>query len=138
MGSDGNSTRRSVVIAAGIIALAGLLVCWFVWWTTPPQMGADEAVFAAVDALFTAVTARDEKLLGQCERRLHALKDAGKLPADASDYLDGIVQKAHAARWESAAERLYEFMKTQRREGAGESSHKERNRRGKNINLVGR
>ena len=60
MGSDGNSTRRSVVIAAGIIALAGLLVCWYVWWATPPQMGADEEVFAAVDALFTAVTAHLE------------------------------------------------------------------------------
>ena len=37
--------------------------------------------FKTVDALFTAVTAREEKLLRECEQRLHVLKDAGKLPA---------------------------------------------------------
>ena len=52
-------------------------------------MGADEEVFTTVDALFTAVTAHDEKLLGDCEQRLHAYRDAGKLPGDAADYLDG-------------------------------------------------
>jgi hypothetical protein len=106
-----------------------LLLCWFVWWTKPPQMGADEEVFATVDALFTALTARDEKLLGQCEQRLHALKDAGKMPGDAWDYLAGIMQMARAGRWESAAERLYGFMKAQQREGASESSHKKQPKR---------
>ena len=107
-----------------MVGFAVLLVCWLVWWTRPPQMGADEEVFATVDALFTAVTAKDERLLGQCERRLHVLKDAGKLAGDASDYLDGIMQTARAGRWESTAERLYEFMKAQRREGASTASRK--------------
>jgi hypothetical protein len=80
-------------------------------------MGADEEAFAAVDALFTAVTARDEKRLGHCERRLGALKDAGKLPGDASDYLAGIIKTARDGRWEAAAGRLYNFMRAQRREG---------------------
>ena len=81
-------------------------------------MGADEEVFKAVDALFTAVTARDEKLLGECEQRLSALKDAGKLPTDAAAYLDSVIRKARDGRWENAAEKLYDFMKAQRREGA--------------------
>ncbi len=81
------------------------------------EPGADEEVFQAVDALFTAVTARDVRLLGECEQRLHALKEAGKLPGEASDYLDGIMNKARDGRWESAAETLYDFMKAQRREG---------------------
>jgi hypothetical protein len=79
-------------------------------------MGGDEEVIKAVDALFTAVTARDEKLLGQCEQRLHAYSKAGKFATDASDYLDGIIQKARGGRWQSAAQKLYDFMKAQRRE----------------------
>jgi hypothetical protein len=33
--------------------------------------------------------------------------------------LDGIIKKARAGNWESATERLYDFMLAQRREGAG-------------------
>jgi hypothetical protein len=109
---------RRAVIAAGIVSLGVVLLSLFVSCTRPPQIGADEEVFKTVDALFTAVTARDEKLLGQCQQRLDALKDAGKLPDDASEYLDGIIRKAHKGRWESAAEKLYAFMSAQRREGA--------------------
>jgi hypothetical protein len=79
-------------------------------------MGSDEEVFKTVDALFTAVTARDEKLLGQCEQRLHALANAGKLPADASSYLDAVIRKARGGGWESAAKKLYSFIRAQRRE----------------------
>jgi hypothetical protein len=81
-------------------------------------MGPDEEVFKSVDALFTAVAARDDQLLGACERRLHALADAGKLPADAAAYLDDVVATARAGRWELAARTLYDFMRAQRREGA--------------------
>ena len=69
----------------------------------------------AVDALFTAVTARDDKLLGESERRLHALKDAGTLSDNASASLDDIIKTARNGGWESAAQTLYDFMKGQRR-----------------------
>jgi hypothetical protein len=128
MSGERNSAKTRAVLAAGGLGFAALLVCGFVWWTRPPQMGAEEEVFTAVDALFTAVTARDEKLLGQCEQRLNALKDAGKLPGDASDYLVGIIGKARAGRWESAAETLYGFMKAQRREGAEEHRTKKKDK----------
>jgi hypothetical protein len=75
-------------------------------------------VFKSVDALFTAVAARDDQLLGACEQRLHALADAGRLPVDAAAYLDDVVATARAGRWESAARTLYDFMRAQRREGA--------------------
>jgi hypothetical protein len=111
-----NSTSRR---AAGVVSFALLLIgCWFLWFRSPPQLGTDEEAFKSVDALFTAVTARDERLLGQCAQRLHALKDAGKLPRIAADYLDGVIGQAREGRWESAAERLYDFMQGQRREGA--------------------
>jgi hypothetical protein len=112
--SDKSPTRKRAVIAAGVVGLPSFLLCFFIWWGRPPQMGGDKEVVRSVDALFTAITARDQKLLGQCEKRLHAHNNAGKLPPEASHYLDGIIQKARAGRWEPAAERLYEFMKAQR------------------------
>jgi hypothetical protein len=84
----------------------------------PPQMGADKEVFATVDALFTAITAHDEKQLGHCEQRLKSYFDAGTLPESASTYLKDIIETAHQGKWQSAAETLYSFMIAQRREGA--------------------
>jgi hypothetical protein len=101
--------RRTVPITIVLLVLAGC--------GKPPQMGSDEETFATVDALFTAVTARDVQKLAECERRLHELRDAGKLPKDAAEHLDGIMRKARGGGWESAAERLYAFMREQRREG---------------------
>jgi hypothetical protein len=80
-------------------------------------MGANEDVSRAVDALFTAVTARDEKRLAECERRLRALQEAGKLPGAAAGYLDRLIRTARTGGWEAAARSLYNFMRAQRREG---------------------
>src|SRR5689334_3071627 len=99
------------------VGLAAMLGLWLQSCRTPPQMGPDEDVFRTVDALFTAVTARDERLLGECERRLHACRDAGKLPEQAQQHLDGTIAAARSGAWQSAAERLYTFMSAQRREG---------------------
>jgi hypothetical protein len=116
--TNATGTRnRLLMLALGLLAV-GAVVVLIINLARPPQMGADEEVFNTVDALFTAVTARDEKLLGQCEQRLHALKDGGNLPTDAAAYLDNVIQKAHDGRWEAAAEKLYDFMKAQRRESA--------------------
>ena len=54
------SKTKPVALGAGAVGLALLLGCWLVGCGNPPQMGADEKVFATVDALFTAVTAHDE------------------------------------------------------------------------------
>ena len=116
MGSTNGSTRTRLALgAAGVAGLAvlGWLVLW--WWSRSPQMGPDEEVSRTVDALFTAITARDESLLAQCEQRIHTYKETGKLPPSAGDYLDGIIHRARQGHWESAAERLYGFMQAQRR-----------------------
>ena len=99
-----------------IVAFLGLAVVVggaFAFWPTP-QIGADEDVMSAVDALFTAVTARDEKLLSQCEKRLDELKSQEKLPASAAGRLDGIIDEARGGGWDSAARRLYSFIEAQR------------------------
>ncbi len=101
------------------IAVAGLTVLGAFWWfarSSPPQIGDNKQTVMAVDSLFTALTARDDKLLGECERRLHALKEADALSDSASTSLDGIIKTARGGGWESAAQTLYDFMKGQRRQ----------------------
>src|SRR5881227_1341326 len=104
--STGSTANRAVLLGAAAAGLAALLL--FLWWRSrPPQMGPDHEVSRTVDALFTAITARDEEQLTACERRLHTLKDAGKLPTEACAHLDTITSQARAGRWESAARSLY-------------------------------
>jgi hypothetical protein len=111
------SPSRSWGVRAAVAASIAFGICLVVWGLrSPPQMGADEEVFSNVDALFTAVTARNEALLDSCERRLLALNEAAKLPSNASDYLSGIIQTARAGHWQPAAEKLYRFMSVQRRD----------------------
>ena len=81
----------------------------------PPQIGDDAETFKTVDALYTAVSLRDPMLLARCETRLRTLRNAGKLPPDASRTLDGIVTEARAGSWEPAQGRLGTFMRGQTR-----------------------
>lgn len=80
-----------------------------------PQMGADREAFKAVDALYTAVSLRDNKLVDQCAGQLRELRTAGKLPDDAAAALDSIIDEAKAGRWEPSQLRLASFMEAQRR-----------------------
>lgn len=112
-----NRVARYVLAGLLLIAVAGAVLAYR---STPPQMGADEDVFNTVDALYTAVRNQDEKRLTECEQRLKGYRVSGKLPADAADKLDDIIAKAKGGSWETAAERLYDFMRAQRRDGAGE------------------
>jgi hypothetical protein len=109
-------STRKMSISAAIVAFA-ILLLWALWWRKVPQIGADEQVVKAVDALFTAITSRDTGRLDQCEQRLHRCMETGSLPTDASHYLNTIIQTARAGRWQSAARRLYEFMRGQRQQG---------------------
>jgi hypothetical protein len=118
--------RRIVGVIGGGLAL-GVGLVLLVAWSRAPQIGPDEAVFRSVDALFTAVAARDLPRLEACERRLHDHRAAGRLPPAAADALDAIVAQARSGAWQSAAERLYDFMKAQRRDGAGAPGERARN-----------
>lgn len=102
---------------AAVLVIVVVVGCVMMFWGRPPQMGADEEVFNTVDALFTAVTAKDPRLVEQCEQRLNGYREANKLPAGAAAYLDGVITQTKNGQWESAAHRLYDFMTVQRREG---------------------
>ncbi len=109
--------RRYPVLAATFAGVCVVAVLLGLLLRPTPQLGTNEDVYKTVDALFTAVTARDDKRLAECEARLNAHRAAGVLPATAADTLAGVIKKARAGSWETAAERLYDFMKAQRREG---------------------
>ena len=109
------TTKRTVFAAAGGLVL---LASWFVWWRQPPQIGADKEAVQTVDALFTAFSSRNTTRVAECEERLHMLKEAGRLPPNVAGYLDGLITTARRGNWRSAAQKLFDFMKGQRREGS--------------------
>ena len=113
--ADEKNVKRAAVAAAG----AGLLlfVIWFAWGRTP-QIGGDKESVKVVDALYTAVTSHNTTRLAQCEQRLHTLRDEGKLPRRAADYLDGLIATARGGNWKAATHKLYDFMRAQRARAA--------------------
>lgn len=108
--------RRVGWIALGSLGVVGLLLLVWLVWSRPPQMGADEETFRTVDALYTAFRMKDAGKVAQCESRLRARRDAGKLPASAAAHLDMVIATARGGDWQSATQRLYSFMAAQRRE----------------------
>ena len=100
-----SANRRPAVVLVSLIGVGVVaLTIWFLCFRSPPPLGSDSEAIHAVDALFTAVTARDEKRLGECEERLRGYREAGKLPADAADELDAIIRKARSGSWQEAQE----------------------------------
>src|SRR5690242_8777815 len=79
------------------------------------QIGPDPDTFKAVDALYTAISLRDPKLVDQCAGKLKELQAAGKIPDAAYASLDGMIGEAKSGAWEPSQERLASFMEAQRR-----------------------
>jgi hypothetical protein len=107
-----NRIARRILIG---LVVAAACYAVYAFWTRPPQMGVDEEVFRTVDALYTAVRARDAKQLAQCESRLKAYRDTGKLPASAASWLEGVIATARGGDADAATRRLYDFMAAQRK-----------------------
>jgi hypothetical protein len=113
--APGRTLRGLMLPAVGFAAAAGAF--WlYVLIERPPQMGADERAFAAVEALHAVVMGHDDKLLGQCEQRLKDLADSEKLPKEAYSYLEGVINMCRVGQWDVAAKKLDAFMKAQRRD----------------------
>lgn len=128
--ATGKSRERVAGIALAAMAVV-VLVAVFLGTRSAPQMGADEEVFRTVDALFTAVTSRDDDRLNRCEQRLKTYRTEGKLPTAAGNALDEVIRTARAKKWQPAAERLYQFMRDQRRDTPSEMVSHRKERAGK-------
>lgn len=112
------SQRNIWIGSAGGLAVAAVVLVW--WWSRPPQMGNDSELMETVDALFTAVSSRDQKRLAQCEKRLAMHKNEGNVTPEAARWLETEISRARSGEWKAASERLYAFMLAQRRDGAHE------------------
>lgn len=105
--------RNALLLIVGVLGL-GLIALLTLHRGSPPQMGNDEKVFEAVEALFTAVGAHNQQLLESCATNLDGLIKAGKLPDDASATLTQIIVKARSGNWQDADLDLRWFVKGQR------------------------
>jgi hypothetical protein len=114
--ADEKNVRKAALAAAG----GGLLLFGIgsIWWSRPPQVGGDKESLKVVEALYTAVSSHNPKRLAQCEEQLHTLRDEGKLPRPAADFLDGLIRTARAGNWQRATHKIFDFMRAQRRNGA--------------------
>jgi len=89
MFAEMNVKKAAIGTSGACLLLIGI---WCAWWGRPPQVGADKESMKVVDALYTAVSSHNPTRLADCEQRLHTLRDDGKLPRAAADYLDGLMK----------------------------------------------
>ncbi len=94
----------------GLLALSG---CQPV-----PQVVNDEAVFGELDALYTAVTAKRGNLLSDCRTRLTKLHDEQRLSDAGFEEVSTIMEMCDEGDWTDAAQRLFNFMRAQRKTDA--------------------
>jgi hypothetical protein len=111
MFAEMNVKKAAIGTSGACLLLIGI---WCAWWGRPPQVGADKESMKVVDALYTAVSSHNPTRLADCEQRLHTLRDDGKLPRAAADYLDGLIATARTGDWQKATHTLFNFMKAQR------------------------
>ena len=109
------ATSSRSKISVGILCLlsVGVMIMLVFHRGSPPSVGNDKNVLKEVDALYTAVRVKDQKLVDQCANQLAALKAAGELPDDAATALTEIIASAHGGEWQTAVENLSWFIKGQ-------------------------
>lgn len=93
--------------SVGILTLAG---CGSV-----PQVVDDEAVFGELDALYTAVTSKRTNLLNDCRTRFAKLHDDGRVSDAGYEKVSAIMELCEDNKWDTAAQRLHDFMRAQRK-----------------------
>ncbi len=92
-------------LAAVLVVLLGG-VAWH-YYSTPPQLQASPAAAKTLDAMFTALTARNPDKLSACMERIEAYRQDGQLDARAVAELRTCHDLATSGSWEQAAKRLY-------------------------------
>lgn len=106
--------RRS----AGIVLL-GAFAALLSACSPAPQVLGDDECFKAVDALWTAVTARSPELVAQCTENLNRLHAAGQLSREGLDALNAVGELTRQGDWERAARDLRSLIRNQQRKKSG-------------------
>lgn len=99
-------------LAAVLVALLGGLA-WH-YYSTPPSLQASPEAAKTLDAMFTALTARNPDNLSACMERIEQYSQDGQLAAKAVAELRTCHNLATSGSWEQAAKRLYWIIYAQR------------------------
>ena len=73
MADDNIATTKRLALAASAGGLV-LLVCWFVWWARPPQIGPDKETIKTVERARSPRSPPEIRRESRNARALHALK----------------------------------------------------------------
>ncbi len=109
------SNLRGYVVMAGLLGIV-LLGGWLAWryYTLPPELQATAEASKTLDAMFTALTARDSRKLKVCMERIEGHATAGRLSEKGMTEVRHCSQLADSGAWEEAAKRLYWIVYEQR------------------------
>ncbi len=102
--------RRTAILLCVVLGFTALTGCGSV-----PQVVNDEAVFGELDALYTAVTSKRTQLLEDCRTRLTKLNDEKRLSDSGFQEVSTIMEMCDDGDWTDAAQRLFNFMRAQRK-----------------------
>jgi len=102
------SKRFLSIVATALVVTLALAGC-----QRTPQLANEESLGAA-DALWTAITAKDVKLVDNSEQTLKQLHDQSKLTNEAFESLEGMIATARAGDWDGARGDLKAFVRGQR------------------------
>ena len=116
---------HSTLSCGFLLLVGGVLLLTIPGCRRVPQVLGDEAVFNEVDALYTAVTSKRRDLLSNCRERLSKLHQEQRLSQPGFNELCAVIKLAESDKWSDAAERLYAFMRAQRKQ-IGRASCRER------------
>ncbi|MEO8270756.1 MAG: hypothetical protein ABI557_13615 [Aureliella sp.] len=100
-----NRVRYSIGIALVVVLFVGYQA-WR-YYSVPPKLQASEEATKNLDAMFTALTARDSTRLAACMERIEEHVAAGKLSRKATADLRYCAELARNGSWEQAAKHLY-------------------------------
>ena len=104
-----NTNRlRNIGLAASLFATLGLGV--LAWGGRAPTME-ERDNRKAVDAILTAITMKNSRLLEDGAKRAQGRRSAGQITEEQYQGLDAVVKKARARDWAGAEKDGYEFRK---------------------------
>ncbi len=96
-------------VLLGLALLASLGLALLASGRAPTQEERDNR--RALDALLTAITMKNSRLLEESARRAKARQEAGQLTAEEYQGMEAFINKARAGDWSGAEKDGYEFRR---------------------------
>ena len=97
-----------VLVALGVVAMLGLILLAS-RWRGPTEK--DRSNRRALDAILTAITMKNTRLLEESGKQAKARHDAGQLTNEQYQSMEAFIIKARGGDWSGAQKDAYEFRK---------------------------